>query len=517
MENFGVFFAFLFPGAYVTIEDTVKYLPIMPQLRIYSGGIYANFLFAIVCYLVMSLSSVGLQLGGYIRPDGIVVAHLPSKSVLSSHLHLGNTIREVGYTPIHNSIDWLVAIDHVKTSTTTFSYTWISTGSIDKQYVGNGGSHANVLSLNDKSYQHAKPTIINITSRSINTIELKLSNEYNNTISDIITNDIIDENEEIATSVDDVMSNEKTNVNTNTNGTIPITINNRDNKNITTNNYVNKVNGSFVNDSNNNNNNDRRLATTSSRARIYTRTAGKGFCYDNAAIFNIVRNDISCCDDVFVLSAAVPDNNYCFMHALQTFNSSTVYGPDDKEISWVCAPALHMYDKSFPSCVSDSDCDEDTKCLRPVTKHLSDHLVRIRYTDQSNQDKFLLFEGSLLLLSSTNTVGVANYDSMWIRSLLNIKGLGFITSFFERLYSYYIFLPDMIYLSLWLCSQLSLSLSILNTLPIVSLDGGHVFPQIVRYFYPSKQWYDLSMAFIYPCTGILIINIILSMYKHNWF
>ena len=51
--------------------------------------------------------------------------------------------------------------------------------------------------------------------------------------------------------------------------------------------------------------------------------------------------------------------------------------------------------------IADYECDKNTKCLRPVTKNLSDRLVRIKYIDESKEEKFLLYEGSLLLLSSS--------------------------------------------------------------------------------------------------------------------
>jgi len=511
IDSCGVFFAFLFPGAYVTIEDAVKYLPMIPQLRIYSGGIFGNFAFALICYLIMSMSSIGLTLGGYYRPEGIIVSHLPTKSVLYNNLHLGNSIKEVGNTPIRNTMDWLRAIDNVETSTNIFSYTWFSSRTIDSKYVNKGNNQANILTYTVGSNNNNKPTIINTTTRSINSIELKYN--YSNHSSIINNNkDIIEKNQNNYTLTDknsllfsisysnDLNESKKSVINVN---------------NITNNN-TNKNSNDDDDDDDDVENTRRRLL--SNRVRIYTRAAGKGLCYDKSFLEKAVSDDIACCDNVFVLSTfSTAEGNYCFMHARNAFNSTTIYGPNDKTIGWMCAPTLHMYSESIPSCSSDQDCNEDSKCLRPVTKQISDRLVKIKYTDNSNDEKFLIFEGSLLLLSSTRTVGVSNYNSNWIGSLLFIKGLGYITKLFEMIYSFLITLPDMIYLSLWLCSQLSLSLAILNTLPIVSLDGGHAFPQIVRYFYPNKNWYDLSLAFIYPCTAILILNIILSMYKHNWF
>ena len=39
----GVFFYLVFPGAYVRIEESMKFLPLRSQLRVYAAGACASF------------------------------------------------------------------------------------------------------------------------------------------------------------------------------------------------------------------------------------------------------------------------------------------------------------------------------------------------------------------------------------------------------------------------------------------------------------------------------------------
>src|SRR3546814_5971464 len=49
IQGVGVFFAFLFPGAYARIEASLHYIPLWSQLKVYAHGVWHNVFLTLGC------------------------------------------------------------------------------------------------------------------------------------------------------------------------------------------------------------------------------------------------------------------------------------------------------------------------------------------------------------------------------------------------------------------------------------------------------------------------------------
>jgi hypothetical protein len=134
IQGCGIFFLFLFPGAYVRIEESIQYLPMYPQLRVYSAGVWHNIVMAMIC--VVSLLSLPHLLSlGYISLDqqiplaslggtssssslhwspppharesyGVVITQLLDDSPLSQSIKVGDLLVSINDQPIQSSRDF---------------------------------------------------------------------------------------------------------------------------------------------------------------------------------------------------------------------------------------------------------------------------------------------------------------------------------------------------------------------------------------------------------------------------
>lgn len=96
IQGFGVFFAFIFPGAYVRVEDSIHYLPTSAQLRIYSAGVWHNIIYALACVLIIFSGPAILPYTIFTESDtGVVVTAVTVSSPLSRALRVGDVISSI--------------------------------------------------------------------------------------------------------------------------------------------------------------------------------------------------------------------------------------------------------------------------------------------------------------------------------------------------------------------------------------------------------------------------------------
>jgi S2P endopeptidase len=62
IHSFGVFFALIFPGAYMSIDESIAYFPPISQLRVYSAGIWANLLMTLLCNTLLLTTPLFLSI-----------------------------------------------------------------------------------------------------------------------------------------------------------------------------------------------------------------------------------------------------------------------------------------------------------------------------------------------------------------------------------------------------------------------------------------------------------------------
>lgn len=113
-EFVSLFFLYysMLPGAYVRIEESIQYIPMMPQLRVYSAGVWHNIVLAICCVLALwalpsvlsfgfyrcshtdhnSFAMTGDGLSGNRFSGGVVITHISSNSPLYSAISAGDLI-----------------------------------------------------------------------------------------------------------------------------------------------------------------------------------------------------------------------------------------------------------------------------------------------------------------------------------------------------------------------------------------------------------------------------------------
>jgi membrane-associated protease RseP (regulator of RpoE activity) len=125
IQGCGFFFLFLFPGAYVRIEESIHYLPMYPQLRVYSAGVWHNIVMATICIITL-LGLPHLLSIGYISMEhsipivndsllqwnppppssesqGVVITHLPSDSPLIQSIKVGDILVSINDRAIQSS------------------------------------------------------------------------------------------------------------------------------------------------------------------------------------------------------------------------------------------------------------------------------------------------------------------------------------------------------------------------------------------------------------------------------
>lgn len=92
---------YMYAGAYVKIEESVMYLPIKSQLRVYSAGVLNNLALACLSALLLVNLPVVLGLLGFgTTSDSLVIVALNPASVLRGHLRVGEHIGFLNDQPV---------------------------------------------------------------------------------------------------------------------------------------------------------------------------------------------------------------------------------------------------------------------------------------------------------------------------------------------------------------------------------------------------------------------------------
>lgn len=107
LNGFGIFIAFLYPGAYVDFKDESALFSLSPtqQLRIYCAGSWHNI---VVCFTSLFLLSAlpTLITPFYRTVDGMAVVFVKLDSPLHGHLSSGDIIQALGDHPISDKVSW---------------------------------------------------------------------------------------------------------------------------------------------------------------------------------------------------------------------------------------------------------------------------------------------------------------------------------------------------------------------------------------------------------------------------
>jgi hypothetical protein len=105
----------VYAGAYVRIEESVMYLPVKSQLRIYSAGILHNLAMAAASVLlVLNLPLLLVCLGFTIPGDSLVVVSQDPFSVLRGHIRMGDHIGFLNDIPVTSlaSLSNILSTEH---------------------------------------------------------------------------------------------------------------------------------------------------------------------------------------------------------------------------------------------------------------------------------------------------------------------------------------------------------------------------------------------------------------------
>jgi hypothetical protein len=107
IQGFGVFFALLFPGAYVRVEDSIQYLPTRAQLRIYSAGVWHNFCFALMVFIAVELGPLMLSYSPFHHlPLGLTVLGVLPSSPLYRAVPIGSVVTALNGIELHQVEDF---------------------------------------------------------------------------------------------------------------------------------------------------------------------------------------------------------------------------------------------------------------------------------------------------------------------------------------------------------------------------------------------------------------------------
>jgi membrane-associated protease RseP (regulator of RpoE activity) len=118
VEAYGFFLSFIFPGAYVRIEDSVSFLSAERQLRVYCAGVWHNVAFALLCmWISLVVSPIVLHAAYLTKSSGAVVVDVPSRSLLAGSLSTGDVIADVNGIPIRGVDSFTKTILNLNTRT----------------------------------------------------------------------------------------------------------------------------------------------------------------------------------------------------------------------------------------------------------------------------------------------------------------------------------------------------------------------------------------------------------------
>jgi membrane-associated protease RseP (regulator of RpoE activity) len=480
IQGLGVFFLFLFPGAYVRIEESIQFLPMSPQLRVYSAGVWHNIVMAIFCLLALvSLPSVLSP--GYLTMDqplsltpsstahwtpppvwqaqGVVITQLLSDSPLSQSIRVGDLLVSINGHPVQSPKDFQRSdLLHPSSNLPSRVLTQL-VQSIE----------ASLLSQDDIDLVKLQQ---NSTSSSFTTSPSSLSFSASS-----------------AAPRSPVPPGQ----------------------------YSPERGSGYV-------------------------VRGSGVCVSEPLLEQHLLLSKQCCKQVFLpISYSFPYSeegmfdltNTCYVLPSSSHNLSTDSPPSLPlgAGSIFCMSAREVQtppNSSSPpssrsssldptisppqrakgvSCRSSSRCPSHSHCLFPLTSYPSTHITfgllspflplssSFPSTTVYHYHE-IIYEGTpheVLHTLSTGSYRLRHWLTL-LSNMLSSDGGGSVPTSHpssSSLYHLLARLPDTLTLYLWLCSQLNLSVALLNMVPISILDGGMTSPQFARLLFP-KRWLQIS-------------------------
>lgn len=203
----------------------------------------------------------------------------------------------------------------------------------------------------------------------------------------------------------------------------------------------------------------------------------------------LINHNVECCLHLLKSDAEEGKNTGgdCFLHTKEWLSES--YG-------LLCGNIRDIYDETFTDfshhCHVDGDCPDSntpnssnststttsssgTKCVKYLSKFGS-QLTVLKTSSQKNNQKILYFIGSPLQLvhhTSISAYRLRNYMYEYI----HIDKMPY-------LHNFALTFRSNIVMYLKLLIQINLSSALMNSLPIIHLDGGQILPHILRIYLP---------------------------------
>lgn len=190
INSFGFFILLLYPGAFVEL-NTVQLEIISPlkRLRIYTAGVWHNFVLAIMSLSLISVLPYLLS-PFYTSNQGVVVTWIDRKFTLSAKLQSGSVIKSVNRCPVFSIRNWYSCLQKIQVTPVDGycnSLTFVKTLNSSLPYLSN--NNFNELDCcNDTStyrfcyyYDRYKPSLIqrkiNSTVLTLNSFNLNVAKE----------------------------------------------------------------------------------------------------------------------------------------------------------------------------------------------------------------------------------------------------------------------------------------------------------------------------------------------------
>mmetsp|Transcript_13889 Transcript_13889/g.25873 ORF Transcript_13889/g.25873 Transcript_13889/m.25873 type:complete len:696 (-) Transcript_13889:38-2125(-) len=474
VQGCGTFFLFLFPGAYVKIEESVMYLPVKSQLRIYSAGVLHNLALAALSVLLVLNLPLVLWCVGFSTPrDSLVVVNQDPMSVLRGHIRVGDRIGFINDKPVTSlsSLSDVLTAEHQKKPFLTsvpFGSHGDSIGEqLQRQYDSNliaSTDKSHSVTLNDKVFYGSGVCVPHsfldqAAHANAHQHRHHMRHHHSNT--------------NAAGEVDPASASESSSLSC----CHKILLKDYDPQDVTDDMYQ----SCFM---------------AMGNADLHS---GHEDYLDEVQLHCLSAKE-TLVPRVIVSSHGLQESSrqVCALDS-DCGHAMTATSP----IPYLEGDASEHHDKN-------DHIEDPLRCVHPVTASPV-HLFAIKllpgspsvpsYTSLGSNPapgKTILFEGTVQELMSNFELGEVDLFPM-LKDNLN-----------SWIYGYVLQIPKKIALCLWLSIQLNLSVAFMNMLPVFSLDGGLACPQFARILFP-KSWSYPAKAVQYFGSFLLCTNLFLIL------
>eukprot|EP00013_Stygamoeba_regulata_P021540 CAMPEP_0177646382 /NCGR_PEP_ID=MMETSP0447-20121125/9745_1 /TAXON_ID=0 /ORGANISM="Stygamoeba regulata, Strain BSH-02190019" /LENGTH=474 /DNA_ID=CAMNT_0019148913 /DNA_START=154 /DNA_END=1578 /DNA_ORIENTATION=- len=105
VHGMGIFLMFVYPGAFVSIDDHMQTIDPKRQLKIICAGAWHNFILSTVAYSLLLLLPL-LLTPLYANPAAAVVSFVPEESILLNHVQQGDEITAINDCPVIDTMSF---------------------------------------------------------------------------------------------------------------------------------------------------------------------------------------------------------------------------------------------------------------------------------------------------------------------------------------------------------------------------------------------------------------------------